>query len=143
MKVPFFNDSAHYRTVGTVLIPPHEVREVDATLLPDYQPDTPFAEPTLPRPIVDVLLEGGQSTLLASLPVLALEDLELLGEREQQGAARTAVLGAISEQLLSRAAATQDGQTAPLPETEQVKDDSTGVDEPKPVPPDSKGKARK
>lgn len=143
MKVPFFNDSPHYRTVGTVLIPPNEVREVDATLLPDYQPETPFDEPALPRPIVEVLLEGSQSALLASLPVLALEDLELLGEREQQGAARTAVLGAISEQLLSRAAATHDGQTAPPPETGQLQDDSTDTAEPKPVPTDSKGKARK
>jgi hypothetical protein len=128
MKVPFFNDSKHYKTIGTTLVPPGETREVDAALLSGYQPLL-APEPDAPRHIVDVLLAGPVSELLAALPSLAREDLELLGQREQVEAARREVLGAVSELLLDAASDDQDtkGETGqgdrPLPATSQVGDD--------------------
>lgn len=107
MKVPFFNDSKHYKTVGTTLVPPGETREVDAALLSGYQPLL-APEPDAPRHIVDVLLAGPVSEMLAALPSLAREDLELLGQREQVEAARREVLGAVSELLLDAASDEQD-----------------------------------
>lgn len=132
MKVPFFNDSEHYKTIGTTLVPPGETREVDAALLSGYQPLL-APEPDAPRHIVDVLLAGPVSELLAALPSLAREDLELLGQREQVEAARREVLGAVSQRLLDAASDDQDahGETGqgerPMPATFQGGDDAQPI----------------
>lgn len=145
MKVPFFNDSKHYKTIGTTLVPPGETREVDAALLSGYQPLL-APEPDAPRHIVDVLLAGPVSELLAALPSLAREDLELLGQREQVEAARREVLGAVSELLLNAASDDQDtkGETGqgerPLPATSQGGDVADEEDEQDSAPPATEDK---
>ncbi|MEO9385314.1 hypothetical protein [Chromobacterium phragmitis] len=103
MKIPFYNDSEHYKTVGTQLIPPGETREVDATMLPGYAAAELALDDDAPVHIVDSLLAGSLHELLSAIPVLAREDLELLGEREQAEGRRKDVLAAVSERLLTAA----------------------------------------
>ncbi|OWY40055.1 hypothetical protein CEK28_04790 [Xenophilus sp. AP218F] len=107
MKIPFYNDTDHYKTIGTQLIPPGEIREVDASLLPDFSAGDLGLDDDAPAHIVDVLLAGPLNELLATLPVLAREDLEQLGEREQQDGQRAEVLAAVAERLLALASAAQ------------------------------------
>ncbi|MBA8735326.1 hypothetical protein [Chromobacterium violaceum] len=101
MKIPFYNDSEHYKTVGTMLIPPGETREVDATMLPGFAAAELALDEDAPVHIVDALLAGSLSELLSAIPVLAREDLEQLGEREQAEGRRKDVLAAVSERLLT------------------------------------------
>lgn len=109
-KVPHFNDSDQVAFVGGVLIPPRDTRDVDPTLLPGYALSTAddVASPTGPQHIVDVLLQKSAAEILAAIPTLAPEDLEQLGEREQQGAARKEILAALAERLLTLASESHD-----------------------------------
>lgn len=103
MKIPYYNDTEHYKTVGTMLVPPGETREVDASMLPDYAAADLALDDDAPVHIVDVLLGGPHSELLSAIPVLAREDLEQLSEREQAEGRRKDVLAAVSERLLTLA----------------------------------------
>ncbi|AUH51230.1 hypothetical protein CXB49_10615 [Chromobacterium sp. ATCC 53434] len=103
MKIPYYNDTEHYKTVGTMLVPPGETREVDASMLPDYAAADLALDEDAPVHIVDALLAGPFSELLSAIPVLAREDLEQLGEREQAEGRRKDVLAAVSERLLTLA----------------------------------------
>ncbi|MGY8624145.1 hypothetical protein [Chromobacterium violaceum] len=118
MKIPFYNDSEHYKTVGTQLIPPGETREVDATMLPGYAAAELALDDDAPVHIVDSLLAGSLHELLSAIPVLAREDLELLGEREQAEGRRKDVLAAVSERLLTLASESLGvpGESLPPPE---------------------------
>ncbi|EEG08239.1 hypothetical protein [Pseudogulbenkiania ferrooxidans] len=104
-KVPYPNTSKHTEFIGGVMIPPGEVRGIDPTHHPKYRAAEAMEETASAMHIVDVLLAGPVSHLLAALPSLAIEDVEQLGEREQEGAARKEVLAAVSERLLEHAAA--------------------------------------
>ena len=89
--------------------------------------------------------------LLAALPSLAREDLELLGQREQLEAARREVLGAVSELLLDAASDDHDTQSGAnqgepqSPAFSQVGDDTqpigqTAADEQDSAPPATEDK---
>ncbi|MEN6082832.1 hypothetical protein [Chromobacterium piscinae] len=120
MKIPYYNDTEHYKTIGTMLVPPGETREVDASLLTDYAAADLALDDDAPVHIVDALLAGPLSELLSAIPVLAREDLEQLGEREQAEGRRKDVLAAVSERLLTLASESLGvpGETLPPPEDE-------------------------
>lgn len=103
MKIPYYNDTDHYKTVGTMLVPPGETREVDASMLSDFSAADLALDDDAPVHIVDALLAGSLFELLSAIPVLAREDLEQLGEREQAEGRRKDVLAAVSERLLTLA----------------------------------------
>lgn len=111
-KIPVFNHSPHAVFIGGVMIPPGDTREVEETLHPGYRRGDEAPAGDEARHIVDVLLAGDEAALLAAIPTLAHEDLELLGEREQQGVAREAVLAAISGRLLEAAGSAADTRPA-------------------------------
>lgn len=103
--VPYTNEGDTFITIGLTTIPPGQTREVDQTLLPDYQAPTigevsAELDPHLP---LRELLDGNVDTVLTALPDMPTDEIEILGELEQQGKARKTILGAIAELLLNRA----------------------------------------
>ncbi len=121
-RVAYTNPHKHPEYIGGVMIPAGETREIDATHHPDYRPpESGTAE--APQHIVDVLLAGEAANLLAHIPALGAEDLQLLSDREQEGARRKDVLSAIAVQLLTLASEQQD---------EQRDDEQTGAGESQP-----------
>lgn len=108
-RVAYTNPHKHPEYIGGVMIPAGETREIDATHHPDYRPPESGTADT-PQHIVDVLLAGEAAKLLAHIPALGAEDLQLLSDREQEGARRKEVLSAIAVQLLTLASEQQDEQ---------------------------------
>lgn len=108
-RVAYTNPHKHPEYIGGVMIPAGETREIDATHHPDYRPPESGTADT-PQHIVDVLLAGEAANLLAHIPALGAEDLQLLSDREQEGARRKEVLSAIAVQLLTLASEQQDEQ---------------------------------
>lgn len=108
-RVAYTNPHKHPEYIGGVMIPAGETREIDATHHPDYRPPESGTADT-PQHIVDVLLAGDAANLLAHIPALGAEDLQLLSDREQEGARRKEVLSAIAVQLLTLASEQQDEQ---------------------------------
>ena len=64
LRVPYHNDSDQTVFIGGVLIPPHDTREVDPTLLSDYQPAV--ADETAPAlvTVVDHLLKETERNVI-------------------------------------------------------------------------------
>lgn len=108
-RVSYHNPHSYPEYIGGVMIPACESREIDATHHPDYRPPESGTADT-PQHIVDVLLAGEAANLLAHIPALGAEDLQLLSDREQEGARRKEVLSAIAVQLLTLASEQQDEQ---------------------------------
>ena len=108
-RIAYTNSHAHTEFIGGVMIPPGETREIDATHHPDYCAPGTGAGNDSPSHIVDVLLAGDVATLLAHVPVLSVDDLQELSDREQAGARRENVLSALAEQLLTLASEQVDG----------------------------------
>ena len=112
MKIAYQNTSGQPQYVAGQLVQPNETIWV----LPADHPDHRVigVDPAQPAPqhIVDVLLGGAESDLLAALPTLCDEDLDSLGSREQDGAARKTVLGEIAQIKLNRANAQHGGSSA-------------------------------
>lgn len=114
-RVSYHNPHSYPEYIGGVMIPACESREIEATHHPDYRPPESGTADT-PQHIVDVLLAGEAANLLAHIPALGAEDLQLLSDREQEGARRKEVLSAIAVQLLTLASEQQD----------EKKDEQTG-----------------
>lgn len=121
-RVAYTNPHKHPEYIGGVMIPAGETREIDATHHPDYRPPESGTADT-PQHIVDVLLAGEAANLLAHIPALGAEDLQLLSDREQEGARRKEVLSAIAVQLLTLASEQQDEQK------DEQKDEQAGTGE--------------
>ena len=103
-KVPYFNPGENPVYIGGTMVPPKDTRDVYASLIPGYKPESSGSSSTSePTYIVDVLMQKPASEIIAAIPSLAIEDLEKLGEAEQTGPARQEVLAAIAEHLLSQA----------------------------------------
>ncbi|WP_024303315.1 hypothetical protein [Pseudogulbenkiania sp. MAI-1] len=107
-KIPYLNPHKHTEFIGGVMVPPGEAREIDPTHHPKYRAAEAESVQAEPTHIVDVLLAGTSAAILSALPSLAIEDVELLGELEQDRAARKEVLAAVAERLLEHAAAEHD-----------------------------------
>ncbi|AXF86762.1 hypothetical protein DTO96_102518 [Ephemeroptericola cinctiostellae] len=129
-KVAYQNTSQEPQYVGGFLIMPGDTREVYAHDVPGYTAIGVDQSQPVARHIVDVLSDGAEGDVLAAIPSLCDDDLIDLGEREQGGAARKSVLGAISEALLTR------GQDKQNPSDEQkppVEDQEPPVEAPAPI----------
>ena len=113
MKIAYQNTSEQPQYVAGRLVQPNETIWLSPADHPDHQ-STIGVDPAQPAPqhIVDVLLGGAESDLLAALPTLCDEDLDSLGSREQDGAARKTVLGEIAQIKLNRANAQHGGSSA-------------------------------
>ena len=114
MKIAYQNTSDHPQYVAGQLVQPNETIWLSPADHPDHR--VTGVDPAQPAPqhIVDVLLGGAESDLMAALPSLCDEDLDDLGSREQDGAARKAVLGEIAQIKLNRANAQHGGSSAAL-----------------------------
>ena len=112
MKIAYQNTSEQPQYVAGRLVQPNETIWLSPADHPDHQ-STIGVDPAQPAPqhIVDVLLGGAESDLLAALPTLCDEDLDSLGSREQDGAARKTVLGEIAQIKLNRANAQHGGSS--------------------------------
>ncbi|QZA80856.1 hypothetical protein [Deefgea piscis] len=110
--IPFTNETERFITVGLTTIAPGQTRDVDETLLPNYQPaanQSESNEADLAYPALHALLASNVETVINALPDLPTDELEALGEIEQMGKARKTILGAVAELLLNRAGAEQQG----------------------------------
>ena len=112
MKIAYQNTSDHPQYVAGQLVQPNETIWLSPADHPDHR--VTGVDPAQPAPqhLVDVLLGGAESDLMAALPSLCDEDLDDLGSREQDGAARKAVLGEIAQIKLNRANAQHGGSSA-------------------------------
>ena len=111
MKIAYQNTSGQPQYVAGQLVQPNETIWVLPADHPDHR--VTGVDPAQPAPqhIVDVLLGGAESDLMAALPSLCDEDLDDLGSREQDGAARKSVLGEIAQIKLNRANAQHGGSS--------------------------------
>ena len=112
MKIAYQNTSDQPQYVAGQLVQPNETIWLPPADHPDHR--VTGVDPAQPAPqhIVDVLLGGAESDLMAALPTLCDEDLDALGSREQDGAARQSVLSAVAETKLTRANALHGGNAA-------------------------------
>lgn len=107
--VAFHNTSAHVMFVGTVMVPPSEIRYVDERLLPQAHAENVQQE-TVTDPLAE-LLKNSVAVVLPALETMSLEELEKLGELEQSGLARKGILGPIAERILKISNDIQGGGT--------------------------------
>lgn len=112
-KIPYFNDADHVVFMGGVMVPPGETRLVDEALIvpapaadDDGGNDDGAVDSTdsFDTAKLEELLKGKQEDVLKALPGLSLDEVEALGDLEQEGKARQGILGAVAERLLESAA---------------------------------------
>lgn len=124
MKVPYFNSDDHIVFIGGVMVPPNETRLVEESFIPSAstadsepvqngevrqqgsEPDNGGAVEVDREKLVE-LLTRKQEEVLKELPGLGLQEIEVLGDLEQEGKARQGILGAVAERLLESAAGTE------------------------------------
>jgi|GEM_PF-6072053 len=104
-RIPVSNLTKITLFVGSYMVPAGETRDIPESQVPPHlRPQEPVA---VPAPEIDPfadLLSHNVQTVVAALEHMSTEEIEKLGEMEQQGAARKGVLSAIAEKLLANAA---------------------------------------
>ena len=102
-KIAYTNETKTPQFFGGIMVPTGETREIDPTFLPSWRPATASTSNNTPVHIVDHLLAQPVSVILTAIPSLCIEDVDLMGEKEQEGAARKEILSVLAERLLSEA----------------------------------------
>lgn len=108
MRIPVHNNTAMTIYVAGLMIPPGETRHFEEEQVPLHLRPAPVeqeSEPAAPADPLAELLQGSIAKITPELAAMSTENLEQLGELEQQGQARKGLLGAIAEELLKRASA--------------------------------------
>lgn len=101
-KVSYTNETRKFQHVGGVTIPPGETRDVDPSLLPDYQPEGKAPEAPPDDPIAE-LLKGNVKTISAELEALLDDELIHAAALEQDGQNRKSLIEAMTAENLRRA----------------------------------------
>ncbi|NDP59571.1 MAG: hypothetical protein GZ090_09460 [Oxalobacteraceae bacterium] len=101
-KVSYTNETRNFQHIGGVTVPPGETRDVDPSLLPDYQPEVPEQADAQGDPIAE-LLENNVKTVSAELANLSDDDLSHAALLEQDGQNRKSLIEAMSVETLRRA----------------------------------------
>lgn len=101
MKIAYTNTKPHPVHIGSKIIMPNETREVDSTLVPDYQAPEPAVAAATDD--VAVLLEKPVKEILPELTTLTDSALHALEAAEKGGKGRKGLLEAIATELLARA----------------------------------------
>ena len=101
--VPFFNDTEHVVFMGGVMVPAGDTRLVDARLLVVEDELVSAGLDAEAGIDLEALLHGNVGEVVATLPLLSLEQLQELGGLEQVGKSRQGILGPIADMLLTRA----------------------------------------
>ena len=101
--VPFFNDTEHVVFIGGVMVPAGDTRLVDARLLVVEDELVSAGLDAEAGIDLEALLHGNVGEVVATLPLLSLEQLQELGGLEQVGKSRQGILGPIADMLLTRA----------------------------------------
>jgi hypothetical protein len=102
MKTHYTNETNKFQHIGGVTVPPGETREVDASALPNYQPEGAPPAPLQVDPIAE-LLKKKVADVAAALPELSQEDLGKVAALEQDGQNRKSLMEAIGAENLRRA----------------------------------------
>lgn len=110
MKIPVSNTTAMPIYVGACMIPAGETMHFEESEVPDHlRPAPASAEaPAAPDNPIATLAKESIKTITAAFAEMSIEQIDALGEYEQQSEApRKGLLSAISEELLKRAAETE------------------------------------
>lgn len=104
-KIHVTNSSAMPMYVAGQMIPPGETRHFDPDQVPPHlRPAAPAPEPEPEADPVADILGHSVKDIKEMLPALSDDELEALGDAEQQAETpRTTLLGAIAEEQLKRA----------------------------------------
>lgn len=102
-KVSYTNETRNFQHVGGVTVPPGETRDVDPSLLPDYQSEGAAPEAP-PRDPLAEMMTGSVKVISAELVHLSDEDLARALQLEQEGLSRKSMLEAITVENLRRVA---------------------------------------
>ena len=101
-KVSYTNETTKFQHVGGVTIPPGETRDVDPSLLPDYQPEGKAPE-ALPIDVIAEMLKGNVKDISAELVNLSDDELIHAAALEQDGQNRKSLIEAMTAENLRRA----------------------------------------
>ena len=101
--VAFTNHKEHAVHIGNKMVMPGDTREVEATLLPDYEPpEQAAAKPNMP--LAEQLSEGKASDARAAIATLSDDDLQALADLEMNKKnQRSSVIEAIAKEQFKRA----------------------------------------
>jgi len=106
-EVPFANKEDHAVHIGNKMVPPHETRMVDPSMLPNAHESHGRVAPETPSdPLLDIL-DGTIAEITEALPGLSDEELNRLEQAEKDGNTRKGVEKAIAEERLTRASLDQ------------------------------------
>lgn len=102
-KVPYTNETTHFVHIGGVTIPPGETRDVDATLLPGYEPPVLAPpEPEVPPDLLAELLKASIKNIVPEMPGMSADDLARAVTLEEAGQKRRTLLEAFAAENLRR-----------------------------------------
>ncbi|WP_025918210.1 hypothetical protein [Herminiimonas sp. CN] len=101
-KVSYTNETTRFQHVGGVTIPPGETRDVDPSLLPDYQPEGVAVEEEEIDQVAE-LLKVNVKLVTEQLPHMSDDQLAHAVLLEQAGQNRKSLIEAMTAENLRRA----------------------------------------
>jgi len=120
-EIPFTNNDDHAVHIGNKMVPPHETRMVDPSMLPDAHEGNEAPEQQAPDPLLSIL-DGSVADVAEALPGLSDEEIDTLEQAELDGKARKGVEQAIAEVRLTRASSPDGGQNGNDDDSGNAKD---------------------